>query len=69
LVAELAPDRAWAVPVGDAAALAAGILALLRDPERRERMGRAARDWARRYDADWTAMEFERIYADVQRKA
>jgi glycosyltransferase involved in cell wall biosynthesis len=65
LVAELAPERAWAAPVGDDAALAAGILALLRDPARRERMGRAARDWARRYDADWTAMEFERIYTDL----
>jgi glycosyltransferase involved in cell wall biosynthesis len=65
LVAELAPECAWAAPVGDDAALAAGILALLRDPARRERIGRAARDWARRYDADWTAMEFERIYAEV----
>jgi glycosyltransferase involved in cell wall biosynthesis len=65
LVAELAPERAWAAPVGDDAALAAGILALLRDPARRERMGRAARDWARRYDADWTAREFERIYTDL----
>jgi glycosyltransferase involved in cell wall biosynthesis len=65
LVAELAPERAWATPVGDDAALARGILALLGDPARRERMGHAARDWARRYDADWTAVEFERIYAKV----
>ena len=38
---------------------------LLRDPARRERMGKAAREWARRYDADWIAMEFERIYTDL----
>ncbi len=65
LVSELAPERAFAAPVGDAAALATGILALLGDPTRRERMARAARDWARRYDADWTATEFERIYTEV----
>jgi glycosyltransferase involved in cell wall biosynthesis len=68
IVAELAPEAAWAAPVGDDRALAEGILALLRDPARRERMGRAARDWAHHYDADWTAARFEQIYADVKRK-
>jgi glycosyltransferase involved in cell wall biosynthesis len=67
LVAELAPERAWAAAVGDDAALAAGILALLRDQSRRERMGRAARAWAQYYDADWTAARFQAIYADVKR--
>jgi glycosyltransferase involved in cell wall biosynthesis len=69
IVDELAPDRAWAAPIGDDRALARGILALLRDSPGRERMGRAARAWARRYDADWTAARFEQIYADVKRKA
>jgi glycosyltransferase involved in cell wall biosynthesis len=68
IVAELAPERAWAVPIGDEFALAEGILALLRDPARREQMGRAAREWARQHDADWTAARFEQIYADVMRK-
>jgi hypothetical protein len=39
IVAELAPERAWAVPVGDVGALTTGILALLRDQ-------RAASGWA-----------------------
>ena len=69
VVAELAPDRAWAVPVGDERALAEGILTLLRDPARRARIGCAAREWARRYDANWTAARFEQIYEDVMRKA
>jgi glycosyltransferase involved in cell wall biosynthesis len=65
IIPELAPAAAVAVPVGDAEALAAGALALLHDPPRRELMGRAAQDWARRYDADWTAAQFERIYAGL----
>ncbi len=68
IVAELAPERAWAVPIGDDRALAEGILALLRDPARREQMGRAAWEWACRHDADWTAARFEQIYDDVMRK-
>jgi glycosyltransferase involved in cell wall biosynthesis len=67
IVAELAPERALAAPVGDERALAEGILALLRDPPRRERMGHAARDWARQHDADWTAARFEQIFAGVMR--
>jgi len=63
LVTELAPSAALAVPVGDAQALADGILSLLQDPERRGRLGRAAQTFVRRHDADWTAREFERIYA------
>jgi len=54
------------VPVGDAAALAAGALALLRDPARREQLGRAAQAWARAHDADWTATRFEAIYEQVK---
>jgi glycosyltransferase involved in cell wall biosynthesis len=68
VLAELAPAAAWAVPVGDAAALAAGALALLRDPARREQLGRAAQAWARAHDADWTAAQFEAMYDLVKRK-
>jgi glycosyltransferase involved in cell wall biosynthesis len=64
-VRELAPDAAWDVPVGDDAALAAGILALLADVPRRKAMGDAARTWAKAHDADATAVAFERIYAEV----
>jgi glycosyltransferase involved in cell wall biosynthesis len=67
IVAELAPAAAVAVSVGDAQALATGILDLLRDTERRERLGHAAQAWALAHDADWTAAEFEALYARVSR--
>ena len=68
VLAELAPEAAWAVPVGDAMALAGGALALLRDATRREQLARAAQSWARAHDADWTAARFEAIYDLVKRK-
>lgn len=66
LVAELAadPPAAIAVPVGNAAALGDAIVALAHDPERRARLGEAARAWALAHDA-WTAASFEAIYAEV----
>jgi glycosyltransferase involved in cell wall biosynthesis len=69
IVAELAPAAAWAVPVADPASLAEGVLALLDDPARRERIGHAAQSWSRQHDADWTAAQFEAIYASVRREA
>jgi len=68
LVAELAtadPPAAIAVPAGNAAALGDAIVALAHDPERRARLGEAARAWALAHDADWTAASFEAIYAEV----
>lgn len=65
-IRELAPGAAWAVPAGDDAALAGGILALLADEPRRRAMGDAARAWAEAHDADATAAAFERIYAEVR---
>lgn len=68
IVAELAalePPAATAVRVGDAAALGDAIVALARDPERRARVGRAARAWAEAHDADWTAAAFASVYAEV----
>lgn len=64
LVAELAPDAAVAVPVGDAAALARSIVATLQDRAGRESLGRAAQAWARVHDAEWTARTFTQIYAE-----
>jgi glycosyltransferase involved in cell wall biosynthesis len=66
VLAELAPQAAWAAPVGNAAALAAGALALLRDPAHREQLGQNAQAWARAHDADWTASQFEAIYDQVR---
>lgn len=61
-VADWAPDRAIAVPPEDAPALATAIVALLRDPDRRRRIGDAARTWAVAHDVDWTAGQFEHLY-------
>ena len=61
------PERALAVRVGDDAALAEAILSLVRDRPRREGMAAAARSWAITHDADWTAQQFETIYAEVAR--
>ncbi|HMQ35315.1 MAG TPA: glycosyltransferase [Chloroflexaceae bacterium] len=63
LVAELAPAAAVAVPPGDPAALGRAIAATLRDPARREALGRAAQAWALAHDAAWTARAFTGIYA------
>lgn len=51
------------VPAGDADALAAGVIALLRDPERALRLSRAARDTClRTYAWEAVASEWKRIY-------
>jgi glycosyltransferase involved in cell wall biosynthesis len=62
LVAELAPEAAWAVPCDDAGAMARAVHTLLADRERRQGLGRAAQAWARAHDADWTAETFEALY-------
>jgi glycosyltransferase involved in cell wall biosynthesis len=66
-VADWHPDRAIAVTVGDPAALANAVSDLLRDPVRCERMAAAARAWTLAHDADWTANQFDRIYAAATR--
>jgi glycosyltransferase involved in cell wall biosynthesis len=43
-LADLSPEAAIATPVGDEVSLAQAIISLLRDPLRRDRLGRAARD-------------------------
>jgi phosphatidyl-myo-inositol dimannoside synthase len=54
------------VPRGDANALAEAIGALLADPARRARMGRAGRERALRlFDWDRSAEQFEQIYASI----
>jgi glycosyltransferase involved in cell wall biosynthesis len=65
LVAELAPGCALAVPCSDAALLAQGLLSLLRDEARRQRLGQAAQTWAHRYNADWTAHQFAQLYQSL----
>jgi glycosyltransferase involved in cell wall biosynthesis len=64
-LADWSPDRAAAVPPGDARALADAVVELIEDKARRDRMADAARAWALAHDADWTASEMDRIYRDV----
>ena len=61
-IADWAPERARAVPIGDDKALAEAVLALLADNPLRVQMGRQARLWAQAHDADWTANQFESRY-------
>jgi len=62
-VAEFAPEAALAVPVGDAAALGASIIALLQDEDRRCELGLRAQQRALAEDADHTGRAFEGMYA------
>lgn len=68
-LADWAGNQAVAVPVGDPTALASAVLRLLHDPERRDRVSSAARDWAIQHDADWTAEAFENIYRSLKSQA
>jgi glycosyltransferase involved in cell wall biosynthesis len=67
-VADFAPDAALAVPIGDADALAAGIVSLLANEPRRMAIARAAHERAVASDADATAARFELMYEDVCRR-
>ena len=65
LVAELAPQAATAVPVGDASAIAQAIIDLLHQPSKRETMGQVAQQWAFAHDMAWTVKQFETLYSSV----
>jgi glycosyltransferase involved in cell wall biosynthesis len=69
LVVEMAPAAALAVPVRDPEALAQGVLALLANEQKRSSLGRAAQQFARNHDVEWTAGRLEEIYAAVARRA
>lgn len=68
LVAEMAPEAAVAVPLRDPESLAQGVLSLLANEQKRSSLGRAAQEFARRYDADWTAAQLEATYAALHRR-
>jgi glycosyltransferase involved in cell wall biosynthesis len=54
------------VAAEDVEALAAGIAGLLRDPERRARLGAAAREMVREeYSAERMASEYLRVYEEA----
>ena len=64
-VLEGSPERSLAVPVGDDAALADAVRALLSDPARRLAMGVAARAWAWENRASVAADHFAALYREV----
>lgn len=53
------------VPPGDPATLAAALTRLAADPELRERLGQAARDRARRLNAEEVTARLEAIYTNL----
>ena len=61
--AALASPAAVAVHDRSPAALADALLAVLRDPVRRDTLAAAARDWAGAHDAAHTAATFEQLYS------
>ncbi len=64
-IVEWAPQAAVAVPVADSEALAAALHRLLSDESLRLRLAGAARVWATREDADYTAGCFEKLYSEL----
>ncbi|WP_063796097.1 glycosyltransferase family 4 protein [Peterkaempfera griseoplana] len=53
------------VPVGDIEGFAAGLLELIRDEDKRRRMGRAALENSRRFDPDVVARQYEALIAEI----
>lgn len=66
---DLSPDAAIAVAPGNPDALATGIMAALSDELLRRRIAENAFQFARDHDADWMAVEFERLYRRAQHGA
>jgi glycosyltransferase involved in cell wall biosynthesis len=65
-VAELVGDTGLVVPPGDPAALATGLLALLRDPDRRRSLGQAAARRARsHFPLDRMLRAYHQLYTDI----
>jgi len=65
-VSDWAPHAAIAVTPGDQIALADAIVKLLRDSEKRSAIASAAREFALKHDADWTARELGKLYGSIR---
>ncbi len=61
------PERGVAVAPQSPQALADAIVDVLSDRPRRERIAAAAREWTLAHDADWTAQQFDGLYAEAAR--
>jgi glycosyltransferase involved in cell wall biosynthesis len=62
IVAELAPNAAYGVPVSDHEQMAKGVVRLLESKELRDTLRINAQNWALTYNADWTANQFNLLY-------
>jgi glycosyltransferase involved in cell wall biosynthesis len=65
IVSEMSPRSAVAVLVNDKNRLAESIVRLLTDNSARHEVAYKAQNWARTYNADWTASSFLKIYAEL----
>jgi glycosyltransferase involved in cell wall biosynthesis len=65
-IADLSPEAAASVPIGDAAALAEVVRVLALDDPRRLKLAAAAQAFALRHDADFTARIFLDTYRSVR---
>ncbi len=62
-------ETGYLFPVGDVGRLAAVLEPLLRDPELRQRFGKAGRRWVKqRFDLEALASRHERVYLDLLRR-
>ena len=66
-IADWAPEAAIAVPVGDPRSLAAALIDLALDEEKRLRLAHAAQTAAGAVDADLTARTIRALYDDLRR--
>jgi len=65
LIADLNGTCALGVPPGDHQALAESVVALAENPRRYREIQHAAKSWAERHNAAWTAGEFLKLYQKV----
>lgn len=66
-LADWSPDAALSVRTNDSRALATAIGALLTDPQRSQSLASRAHAFAVEHDADWTAVTFQTLYAELGR--
>jgi glycosyltransferase involved in cell wall biosynthesis len=64
-VADWAPDRAIAIDIVNADAMADAIVGMHRDPARANAIAEKARTWALERDASWVAAKFENLYREA----
>jgi glycosyltransferase involved in cell wall biosynthesis len=64
LLSDMGDSIAFTVDPGDDAALAGGVLALLVDRMRMERLRSDARAWSGGHDAGWTASQYANLYGE-----